>query len=295
MKANKKWLLLLMVASLVLVLSACSPTAGAASNPIDANTTGFWSHYIVFPISWLILKLSALAGNSYGMGIILITIVIRLLILPLMVKQLRSQRNMMKLQPKIKEIQAKYKSKDRDTQMLLQQETMALYKENNVNPLAGCLPLLIQMPVLFGLYAAIRRTEVLETGTFLWFNLGQADHMHILPILAAITTFLSTKLSMMSQPKQEGMMASQMSMMLYVMPAFILFAGWSLPSALALYWVIGNIFMVFQTLLINNPFKIRREMAEAQAALDAEKRREEQLTLKEQPSTKKKSKSKKKK
>jgi YidC/Oxa1 family membrane protein insertase len=119
----------------------------------------------------------------------------------------------------------------------------------------GCLPMLVQMPVLMAMYQAISRTDVLKTGQFLWMDLGSRDPYFILPILAAILTFATTKLSTMSQAESNP----TTSAMLYMMPALILFMGISLPSALSLYWVVGNAFSVGQTLLLNNPFKIKRE------------------------------------
>lgn len=128
---------------------------------------------------------------------------------------------------------------------------MRLYQENSVNPMMGCLPLLIQMPILLGFYQAISRTAEIKTDSFLWMQLGNPDPYYILPVVAALTTFLSSKISMMGQTQQNKSMA----MIVYIMPVMILFMGITLPSALALYWIIGNIFTVFQTLLINNPFK----------------------------------------
>lgn len=102
------------------VLSGC----GYSTDPITSESTGFWSHYIVFPLSWTITWFSDLFGGSYAVGIIVVTILIRLLIMPLMIKQLKSQKAMTNLQPKIKELQEKYSSKDNETKQKLQQETM---------------------------------------------------------------------------------------------------------------------------------------------------------------------------
>lgn len=213
--------------------------------------------------------------GSYAVGIIVVTILIRLLIMPLMIKQLKSQKAMTNLQPKIKELQEKYSSKDNETKQKLQQETMRLYQENSVNPMMGCLPLLIQMPILLGFYQAISRTAEIKTDSFLWMQLGNPDPYYILPVVAALTTFLSSKISMMGQTQQNKSMA----MIVYIMPVMILFMGITLPSALALYWIIGNIFTVFQTLLINNPFKNKREQEALAAAQVAEDRlKKKQLT-----------------
>lgn len=253
-----------MMIGLAALLSGC----GYSTDPITKDSSGFWSHYIVFPLSWLIRWFAAHMGGSYALGIVVVTIIIRLLIMPLMIKQIKSQKEMTKIQPKMKELQQKYASKDNETRQKLQQETMRLYQEHNVNPMMGCLPLLIQMPILIGFYQAISRTAEIKGDTFLWMTLGNPDQYFILPILAAITTFLSSKISMMGQVQQNKSMAS----IIYIMPVMILIMGISLPSALALYWIIGNIFTFCQTLLINNPFKNKREQEALEAAAAEEER-----------------------
>ncbi|EML1369357.1 membrane protein insertase YidC [Listeria monocytogenes] len=268
MKKKKRFKQKLLIASLVIGLMAVLSGCGYSTAPITSESTGFWSHYIVFPLSWTITWFSDLFGGSYAVGIIVVTILIRLLIMPLMIKQLKSQKAMTNLQPKIKELQEKYSSKDNETKQKLQQETMRLYQENSVNPMMGCLPLLIQMPILLGFYQAISRTAEIKTDSFLWMQLGNPDPYYILPVVAALTTFLSSKISMMGQTQQNKSMA----MIVYIMPVMILFMGITLPSALALYWIIGNIFTVFQTLLINNPFKNKREQEALAAAQVAEDR-----------------------
>jgi len=147
---------------------------------------------------------------------------------------------------------------------LKQAEMNALYEREGINQYAGCLPLLIQLPVMMALYQAISRTEVLKTGHFLWFQLDQPDPYFILPVLAAVTTFITTWLSMKMQDTGGAGKA-----MMYFMPVMILFMSLGLASALSLYWVVGNVFMVGQTLLLNNPFKFQEE----QKAIIAEKKR----------------------
>ncbi|EUJ17448.1 membrane protein insertase YidC [Listeria aquatica] len=261
---KKKLFVIGLVIALVTVLSGC----GYSTDPITKDSPGFWSHYIVFPLSWVIRWFADAFGGNYAVGIIVVTIIIRLIIMPLMIKQLKSQKEMMKVQPLLKELQGKYASKDNETKQKLQQETMRLYQEHNINPMMGCLPLIIQMPILIGFYQAISRTAEIKTDSFLWMTLGQPDPFYILPIIAAITTFLSSKISMMGQTQQNKTMA----MMIYFMPVMILFMGITLPSALALYWIIGNIFTVFQTLLINNPFKAKK-LQQAEEAAKAEEAR----------------------
>lgn len=252
MNKRKRLLLLLGTVLLAVVLVGCG------TSPITEQSTGIWDRYIILNFSRVIIWFSNLFGGSYGIGIIIFTLIIRLILLPIMHRQTKSTQKMAELQPQLKELQTKYASKDTDTQNKLKEETSKLYAEAGVNPVAGCLPLLIQMPVLIAMYQAISRTDVLKTGNFLWMNLGEPDHYFILPILAAALTYGTTKLSSMSQAESNPTTTS----MMYIMPALILFMGITLPSALSLYWVVGNAFSVAQTLLLNNPFKIKKEREE---------------------------------
>jgi YidC/Oxa1 family membrane protein insertase len=242
---KRRILLLIGLICLVTLISGCSQY----NQPINAESTGYWNQYIVYPFSQFIIYVAKILGNSYGWSIILVTILIRLIILPLMVKQTRSSKAMQILQPELKSLKKKYSSKDQKTQQQLQKETMGLFQKHGVNPLAGCLPMVVQMPILLGFYHAIRRTEEIATQSFLWFNLGDKDPYFILPILAGITTFIQQKVMMAGAGSQNP----QMAMMLYLMPIMIVIFAVSFPSALSLYWVVGNIFMIVQTYFIKAP------------------------------------------
>jgi YidC/Oxa1 family membrane protein insertase len=165
-----------------------------------------------------------------------------------MVKQTRNAKAMQVLQPEMQKLKEKYSSKDQKTQQKLQQETMALYQKHGVNPMAGCLPLLIQMPILIGFYHAISRTSEIAQDTFLWFDLGVKDPYYILPIVAGITTFIQQKMTMAGTEQNP-----QMAMMTWMMPIMIVIFAFNFPAALSLYWVIGNIFMIVQTYFIKGP------------------------------------------
>lgn len=278
MSKRKRLLILVSSVLLMAVLTGCGKTGS-----IDANSTGFWDHYIVWNFSRAITGLSNLFFGSYGLGIISFTILIRIILLPLMHHQMKSTRKMSDMQPRLKALQKQYASKDTETQNKLREETQKLYSEAGVNPAMGCLPMLVQMPVLMALYQAISRTEVLKAGHFLWMNLGERDPYFILPVLAAVLTFATTKLSTMSQAESNSMTSA----MLYTMPALILFMGVTLPSALSLYWVVGNAFSVGQTLLLNNPFKIKKERDEkVQAERDRQKALEKAIKPKKKKNKK---------
>ena len=175
---------------------------------------------------------------SYGYAIILLTIIVKFLLYPLTVKQVKSMKAMQELSPKLKKLQEKYK----DNPQVMQQKVAALYKDAGVNPLAGCLPLLIQMPILMGMYYSLYNFEYpsADAAQFLWLpSLSEADPYYILPILNVLTTFYQTRqTSDMSNP--------QMKMMMLIMPLFIGFISLNFPSGLVLYWVVMNLCQIVQ-------------------------------------------------
>lgn len=237
---QKKITIAVTMLGMMLFLSGCMQI----NEPITPNSEGIWNEYFVYPLSWLIIEVAEFFGENYGISIIIITILIRLVLLPLMIKQTKSSKAMQDIQPEMKKLREKYSSKDQKTQKKLQEETMKMFQEHGVNPLAGCFPILIQMPILIAFYHAIMRTDQIADHNFLWFSLGEPDY--ILPIIAGITTFIQQKLML----GKSGNVNPQMAMMTYVMPIMIASFAFFFPSALALYWVVGNIFMIVQTYFI---------------------------------------------
>ena len=262
MKKVKRVLSLAAIGSLTLFLAACS------NKPVTSHSTGLWDHYIVYNFSRFIIWLSNNCGG-YGMGIIIFTIIIRVLLLPLMFYQAKSMLKTQQLAPKLKAIQKKYSSRDRESMVKMQEETSKLYKEAGVNPWASMLPMIIQLPIMWALYQAIWRTPELRHGTFLWLQLGHTDPYYILPILAALFTFLSSWLSMASMPERNAMTSA----MTWFMPIMVFFMALGFSSAITLYWVVSNAFQVVQTLLLQNPFKIRREREAKEKQAKAKKRK----------------------
>ncbi|MDC3417728.1 YidC family membrane integrase SpoIIIJ [Aquibacillus salsiterrae] len=246
---RKKVLLFLTLVAVLVLLSGCTEV----DQEITSESTGIWNQYFVYPLSWLISYVAGVFNENYGLSIVLVTILIRLILLPLNIKQLRSSKAMQAIQPQLQEVRKKYSSKDQKTQQKLQQETMELFQKNGVNPLAGCLPIVVQMPILIAFYHAIMRTREIGEHEFLWVQLGDPDPYYILPIIAAVATFAQQKLMMAGMSGTQNQMMPQMTMMLYIMPIMIGVFAVFFPSALALYWVVGNIFMVGQTLLVRNP------------------------------------------
>ena len=184
-------------------------------------------------------SLTDLAGvGSYGLAIILLTVIIKMLLYPLTVKQVKSMKAMQELSPKMKKIQEKYK----DNPQVMQQKVGALYKEAGVNPLAGGLPLVIQMPILMGMYYALYNFSYPspEAAQFLWLpSMSEADPLYILPVLSAFTTFLQQKMTTTE-------MNQQMKIMMTVMPIFIGWISLTFPSGLVLYWVTMNVVQIAQ-------------------------------------------------
>src|SRR5690606_19338779 len=210
--------------------------AGCAEfeQPISSASEGFWNEFTVWPLVSASTRFKDLLG-TYGLGTTPVTIISRLVMLPLMIKQTKSSKRMQEIQPELAKLKEKYKSKAAVTQQKYQQEMMAMFQERGVNPMAGCLPVLVQMPVLIGFYHAISRmnsTPEIDLGAFLIFPL--AEPSIILAIIAGVMQFIVLK----TGPAMDN---PQMRVMMYFMPVMIIGFGIVLPSALTLYWVIGNI------------------------------------------------------
>lgn len=185
-----------------------------------------------------------IGAPSYGLAIIFMTIAIKLAMLPLTQKQMKSMRAMQEIQPKTKYIQQKYK----DDPQLIQKKTMELYKEHGVNPLGGCLPLLIQMPIFLAFYQSLYKFQYVDAANvgFLWIpDISKPDPLFILAILAAATTFLQQKISMVesNDPTQKAM--------LYFMPVMMAWIALKMPAGLPLYWAVFNTMGILQQLYVN--------------------------------------------
>lgn len=212
-------------------------------------------------IQFLYTLTASIGVPNYGLAIILFTIIIKLVLLPLTAMQVRSMRVMQQIQPKIKEVQNKYKNDPQKSQEAI----MELYKKHGANPFSGCLPLLVQMPILFALFSALRNFfnptlhpayVNMEHANFLWIpNLGQPDpYIYGLPLLVMIFTFLQQKLS-----TPGGNADQTQKSMLYVMPLFMGWISRSFPSGLALYWVVYNLMSGLEQLVLRKQPLIAKE------------------------------------
>ncbi|QEK13532.1 YidC/Oxa1 family membrane protein insertase [Crassaminicella thermophila] len=217
--------------------------------------------FLAKPMGYLLLYLYNLIGN-YGISIILFTIIVKLILLPLTLQQLKNTRQMSELQPKLKELQEKYKN-DKEK---LNIKTMELYKKHKINPMGGCLPLLIQLPIIFGLFSVLRTPTVYITDpkflqaiseSFLWIpNLSNPDPI-ILPILAGITTYFSMSTANTGAAAQNQTMKT----MNMVFPVMILWWGRSFPAGLTLYWVVSNAFQMVQQYFMPKAVTSKEELS----------------------------------
>lgn len=244
---------------LIAILFAVMLLAGCSNNvsEISSTTPGFFNHYIVFPLSYLIQHIATIFNGSYGVAIIAITLIIRLALLPLMMRQAKSQQGtrviMNAMKPELDAIKKKYEGKsDATDRQKLSQETMELYKKHKFNPLnIGCLPLLIQLPILSGIYTAIRLTPELSSHSFLWFKLGAPDY--VLAVVVAVIYLIQAKVSQANMAPEQR---KQFAIMGYLSPVMMAFFSLSAPAAMPLYWTIGGSFLVLQTLLFRKLYPV---------------------------------------
>lgn len=229
---------------------------------------GFFAEPIGMLLSWLY----GIIGN-YGIAIIALTVIVKMALYPLYIKQTKSTARMSAVQPKIKALQQKY-ANDKE---MLNMKMSELYKEEKFNPASGCLPMLIQMPIIFGLFALLRNPMTYmgdDAGmifavheSFLWMmDLSQPDKW-ILPIAAGVATFVSFSMMSNQQPPGGGaaQMGGMMKSMKYVFPVMIVLMGRSFPAGLTIYWFLGQFMQIFFNLHMKT---IRKRINE-----DAEKRK----------------------
>jgi len=215
--------------------------------------------FMAGPLSFVLSFLYDFIQN-YGITIMVFTLIVKVVLYPLHAKQVKSSVKMSDMQPKIKELQKKYA----DNKQEMNAKIMELYKTEKFNPAAGCLPALVQMPIIFGLFALLRNpmgfiegdAMIIATNeSFLWImNLSQPDPW-VLPVLAGITTFISFSQTQQQQGAaldSNPMMGSMMRMMKYFLPVMILVMGRTFPAGLTIYWFFGQLIQIFFNLHLNN-------------------------------------------
>jgi len=229
--------------------------------PLPCMIKGTWTPAL--PMRWLGVPILALLNwtykhvGNYGVAIILLTVVSKVLFYPLTVKSMRSMKAMQALQPQVNALRSKYQ---KDPQAL-QRETLALYRKHHVNPMGGCLPMIAQVPIFYALYLALSVSVELQGSPFLcfghliWFDLwicdlAAHDPIYVLPVLMGITMFVQQKMTpTMGDPRQARMML--------FMPVIFTFMFLNLPSGLVLYWTVSNILQILQQKLMDRPARTR--------------------------------------
>jgi YidC/Oxa1 family membrane protein insertase len=213
--------------------------------PLPQHYGGLPMEWLAVPVLWVMHWIYRFTGN-YGIAIILLTVITKVLFFPLTIKSMTSMKAMQALQPQINALRSKYKS---DPQRL-QQETMALYRANKVNPLGGCLPMVVQIPIFYALYVALSVSVELQNQPFICFgrffgvdlwicDLASQDPTYVLPLLMGASMFVQQKITpVMGDPRQAKMML--------LMPVVFTFMFLNLPSGLVLYWTLSNVLQIAQ-------------------------------------------------
>lgn len=231
----------------------------------------------------LIWLYDVIPGQDLGFAIIAISLVIRLILWPLSRASLKSQKNLQELQPKLDVLKAEYK----DDKEKLAKAMMELYKQEKVNPLSSCFPILVQLPILWALYKVLRDGMQLESLGHLYSFIPRPESINLLflgivnlaepnlimAVIAGVFQFIQTKMLMIKRPpmkvrkepgaKDEDMMARMNQSMLYFMPVMTVVIGASLPGGLTLYWIIMNVFAIIQQALT-----FRKKKVEPVAAVE---------------------------
>jgi YidC/Oxa1 family membrane protein insertase len=214
--------------------------------------------YIAVPLGMLLSGIYELIGH-YGFTIIIFTLIVRIVLFPLYANQIKHSAKMAEVQPKMQALQKQY-ANDRETLNMKMQE---LYREEKFNPMMGCLPMLIQLPIIWGLFSLLRNPTAFMPDAEMWIasheaffwvpDLSQPDQW-ILPILAGISTFFSFMMTQQQQApggEMANQMAPMMKMMKYIFPIMIVGMGRSFPAGLTVYWFVGTLVQIGQTQLLN--------------------------------------------
>ena len=218
---------------------------------------GLWEAILVRPLAFIILQVGFLF-NNFGISVMVVGLLIRLVLMPLSIKSMRQSTNLQKAQPEIARIEKKYAGRtDSDSMMAKSQETMMIYQKYKINPVSGCLVALIQIPLFFAFLAAINEVPAIFEGELFgmhlgmtpWKGLAEGQYVYIVLIfLIVATTYLSFRNTMKNNQNNE--MMKQMNFMVMFMIISISIASFSLPTAIAFYWIIINGFSVVQNYVI---------------------------------------------
>lgn len=223
---------------------------------ITGEYEGLWNTFFVRPLAYIIIKVGQLLSST-ALAVIAITILLRLILYPMTKKTAIQSEQMKKAQPELNKLEKKYANKtDQESMAKKGQEMLAIYKKYNISPMSGCLFALIQMPILFAFWEAINRVPAIFEGKFLGLQMGTTPYVAIthgewfyliLPVLIIVTTYFSFKITNKKKDKkEENDMERQQRMMMNFMTIFIGFMSFTLPSALAFYWITSSLFTIIQ-------------------------------------------------
>ncbi len=230
---------------------------------------GLWTAIFVKPLAWVILFFGKYTG-SFGLGLIITSIFIRLIVFPLTKKSTMQTEQMKKIQPELNRLEKKYAGKDqndREVMMMKSQEMMAIYKKYNINPISGCLPALLQLPLFIAFLDAINRVPAIFEEKFLLFHLGTTPMVGIksgnwfyliLTVLVAVSTYFSMNKASQSTPStsDNGVdMAKQTKTMMNMFTIMIIVMSVFMSSALNIYWVVSNLCTLVQNYLVKRSMK----------------------------------------
>ena len=217
---------------------------------------GLWTSLFVKPLAWIIVKVGLIVKN-YGLAIMIVGLILRLLMFPISKKSTNMNITMQKAQKDLDKLEKQYKGReDRDSMMAKSQEMTLIYKKYDINPFSSCLFAFLQLPIFFAFLEAVYRVPAFFEKNFLVFNLGTTplegikagNYWYIiLVVLIILATVFSFKNMNMSTNKEQ---AKQMKMMTTFMIVFISFVSFGLPTSIALYWIVSNGFTVVQNLLL---------------------------------------------
>lgn len=222
------------------------------------NYNGLWVQLFVMPLAWVIVKIGTLV-KSYGVSVMIVGLLIRLILMPFSIKATKQSQNMQKAQKDLNRLEEKYKNRtDNNAMMQKSQEMLAIYKKYNISPVGSCLMSFIQLPIFFAFLEAINRIPAIfeeylgafQLGTTPLVALKSGNYYYIILILLTIlTTYLSLSFNMKSAGSAEQQ--QQMKFMTGFMIVFISIASFSLPTAIALYWIVTNGFSVIQNYIVS--------------------------------------------
>lgn len=224
---------------------------------VEGGYETLWTSVFVKPLAWIIVNIGKLLWSNYGLAIIIITILIKLVLLPITMKSLKQSESIKKAQPKLNKIEKKYANKtDQESMMMKSNEMMAVYKEYKINPMSGCLMGFLQIPIFFAFYEALNRLPILFEGKFLGLHLGMTPlaaagegywYYLVLPIIVGLVTYFSFKMNNNSMAEDQ---AKQMKMMFNIMIVMIFITSFSMSVSIILYWITNSVLAILQNLLI---------------------------------------------